>query len=153
MRKAVSIAIGMALVAVTAIAGFTLWGLQPHEQPGHAEFCFAEWCIAPAGLHVEDASTVVHAVARSEARGLTQRPDYPQAWLADASGRETGGPQPELNRAFGPGASFDVDLTFPVTTTGCLTFVVGEGAWPPFLGLGYSPSPFTERASWRLCPR
>jgi hypothetical protein len=28
---------------------------------------------------------------------------------------------------------------------------VSEGAWPPFLGLGYAPSPFTERASWQLC--
>jgi hypothetical protein len=152
VRRTLAISIGVVLVAVIAIGAFTLAGQEPHPQNGQAEFCFAEWCIAPDRLVADEGSTVVHAVIRSDARGITQRPDHPQAWIVDAGGHEIGGPQPALARALGPAASFATDLTFPVTMNGCTTFIVGEGGWPPFLGLGYAPSPFTERVSWRLCP-
>jgi len=134
------------------VAGLTLWGVQPRPQGDHAEFCFAEWCIAPASMDVRGSSTLVHAVVRSSALTITQRPDHPQAWLIDEAGRELGGPQHVLDQPVGPGQSFSADLTFASATLTCQTFVVSEGAWPPFLGLGYAPSPFTERVSWRLCP-
>jgi len=95
---------------------------------------------------------VVHVTVRSSALSIAQRPDHPQAWLVDRQGRQFGGPQPALDRKVGPGQSFDVDLSFRSVTLTCQTFVVAEGAWPGFLGLGYAPSPFTERVSWRLCP-
>lgn len=152
MRRAFLIAIVVLLVASIGTAAFTLRDLQPHPQTDHSEFCFGEWCIAPAQVLASAGSTVVHAVVWSEARGITQRPDHPEAWIVDADGREIGGPQPGLERALGPAASFETDLTFPAAVKGCTTFIVGEGAWPSFLGLGYAPSPFTERASWSLCP-
>lgn len=62
-----------------------------------------------------------------------------------------GGPQSRLDAAIGPGGHYSADLEFAITTVRCATFTVSEGAWPPFLGLGYAPSPFTERAAWHLC--
>jgi hypothetical protein len=150
MKPTVVVA-AVVVIATLAVAGLTLLGLQPHQQPGHTEFCFAEWCVAPAAMSDDGGSSRVGVVVRSDARGVTQRPDHPQAWLVDEAGHEVGGPQPALDRPLGPGASFTVDLVFAGASLGCSTFVVAEGAWPPFLGLGYTPSPFTERASWRLC--
>jgi hypothetical protein len=89
---------------------------------------------------------------RSDAKATTQRPDHPQAWLLDQSGAQAGGPQADLDRQVGPGESFDATLVFPVPASqACPRLVMSEGAWPAFLGLGYAPSPFTERVQWPLC--
>lgn len=150
VRAIVAVAAGV-LIVVLIVAGLTLQGLQAHPQGDHAEFCFAEWCIAPTSIDVRGRSTVVHAVVRSSALAMSQRPDHPQAWLVDVQGRQVGGPQPALDRRLDPGQSFDTDLSFTSAVSTCQTFVVSEGAWPTFLGLGYTPSPFTERVGWRLC--
>jgi len=150
MRAIAAVASGVLILGLT-VAGLTLWGMQPHPQGDHAEFCFAEWCIAPDSMDRSGSSTLVHTVVRSSALAIAQRPDHPQAWLVDGQGRQAGGPQPALDRPVSPGQSFDADLSFATATSTCQTFVVAEGAWPRFLGLGYAPSPFTERASWRLC--
>ncbi len=147
----VAVGIGLLILVVT-VAALALRGMQPDPQADHAEFCFAEWCVAPASMGMSGSSTVVHVVVRSSALGVTQRPDHPQAWLVDGQGRQMGGPQPTLDRPVGPGQSFNADLSFASGQPACNTFVVAEGAWPAFLGLGYAPSPFTERVSWRLCP-
>jgi hypothetical protein len=149
--KAVGVALVGLLLPVLAVAGFTLLGFQPHEQPEHEQFCFAEWCIAPTALTHAGSISVVRVQVRSDARSSTQRPDHPQAWLVDPQGRMVGGPVTELSGPVGPQAGYAADLSFAVATTRCSTFVVSEGAWPSFLGLGYTPSPFTERASWHLC--
>jgi len=151
VRAIVAISIG-ALILVLSLAGLTLRGTQPHPLGDHAEFCFAEWCIAPASMGISGSTTVVHAVVRSSALAIVQRPDHPQAWLVDGQGHQVGGPQPALARPVGPAESFNVDLSFASTALACQSFVVAEGAWPGFVGLGYAPSPFTERVSWRLCP-
>lgn len=131
---------------------FTVLGLQPHHQAGSARFCFAEWCVAPIGIQAAGDSTVVRVRVSSTALARAQRPDHLQAWLRSADGREAGGPQTDLNRVIEPGASYVAELTFRVRADArCLTFTVSEGGWPPFLGLGYAPSPFTERADWRVC--
>ncbi len=89
---------------------------------------------------------------RSDAKTASQHPDHPQAWLVEESGVQTGGPQPSLDRLVGPGESYDATLLFPVGAPGkCPKILVSEGAWPSFLGLGYAPSPFTERVDWPLC--
>lgn len=141
----------LALVLVVAVIGLSVLAQQPHPQPDHGTFCFAEWCITPIGLQANESTTLVDLVVDSTARSATQRPDHPQAWIVGPDGRMTGGPQPQLDGAIRPQQQYTVQLRFGVTTAGCATFLVSEGAWPPFLRLGYAPSPFTERASWRLC--
>lgn len=133
------------------IFGLTVLGLTPHQQPDDRRFCFAEWCIAPAGMTASGPTTIVRVNVRSEALAATQRPDHPQAWLDEGHGRVAGGPQGNLESPVAPGQQYSADLTFAVSTTGCARFIVSEGAWPPFLGLGYTPSPFTERAAWNVC--
>ncbi|HET7421327.1 MAG TPA: hypothetical protein VFL27_13205, partial [Candidatus Dormibacteraeota bacterium] len=139
------------ILALLTVSGLTLLGLKAHQQPDEQRFCFAEWCIAPAGITASGTTTVVHVNVRSEALSATQRPDHPQAWVDDGSGHMVGGPQSRLDRAIGPREQYAAALTFAIATTRCATFTVSEGAWPPFLGLGYAPSPFTERAAWQLC--
>jgi hypothetical protein len=151
-RSAVLVVAVAVLLVVLALLGLTLRGLQPQHQPDRAKFCFAEWCVTPVAIQPGGTESVVQLRVSSEARAVTQRPDHAQAWLSGADGRETGGPQPGLQRAIGPGAAYLATLRFPVAATAaCLTLTVSEGAWPPFLGLGYAPSPFTERVDWRLC--
>lgn len=151
MRKGIEVvAVGVILILLV-VAGLTFQGLRPHQQRDGERFCFAEWCINPAGITSSGSTTVVHVDVRSEARSKTQRPDHPQAWVDEGNGRMVGGPQSKLDPAVGPGEQYSADLTFGIATTRCATFTVSEGAWPPFLGLGYTPSPFTERAAWRLC--
>ena len=152
MRRVIAIFSAALVGVLLAIVGFTIWGLQPHEQDDHRRFCFGEWCVMPTTLTSVSSSTVVRVSVRSDAIASTQRPDHPQAWLVDRDGRMTGGPQGQLDLAVGPQQEYSVDLTFRVAAAGCLTFLVSEGAWPSFLHLGYAPSPFSERASWRLCP-
>ena len=152
MPRTVVIASGALIILALAVATLTVWGQQPHQQRDHAEFCFAEWCIAPISLTQRDASTAIDVEVQSQAMSATQRPDHPQAWLVDARGDLIGGPQPRLGVAIGPQQDYSTQLSFPVVTIRCTTFIVSEGAWPPFLALGYAPSPFTERASWQLCP-
>ena len=142
---------GLAILMLLVIAGLTFLGLKPHPQPDDQRFCFAEWCIAPAGITASVSTTVVHVNVSSDALSATQRPDHPQAWLDGGRGLMVGGPQSKLDARIGPGQRYSADLTFAVSTTRCATFTVSEGAWPPFLGLGYTPSPFTERAAWNLC--
>lgn len=149
--RPIVVAAAVVVTAALAVVGLTVLGLRPHPQPDHSEFCFAEWCVAPTAMSGDGGSSLVGVVVQSDARGVTQRPDHPQAWLVDEASHEVGGPQPALDRPLGPGDSFAVELVFAGASLGCSTFVVAEGAWPPFLGLGYTPSPFTERASWRLC--
>ena len=143
--------LGLVLIAL-ALAGLTLRGLQPRHQPDRQKFCFAEWCVTPIAIRSDSRSITVQVRVSSEARMRTQRPDHPQAWLRGADSNLIGGPQPALGRAIGPGAAYLATLTFPIAPgSGCMDFTVAEGGWPPFLGLGYSPSPFTERVVWRLC--
>lgn len=116
------------------------------------EFCFAEWCITPTAYRPGPESAEVAVHVRSDAKAAAQRPDHPQAWLVGQSGAPTGGPQAGLDRTIGPGESYDASLVFAVGAGGaCPRFLVSEGGWPPFLGLGYAPSPFTERVDWPLC--
>jgi hypothetical protein len=151
MGRTVAIASAGLIILVLAVAGLTVWGQQPHQQRDHDEFCFAEWCIAPNGVTQGQSTTAVEVEVRSHAISATQRPDHPQAWLVDQQGHVTGGPQPRLSGAIGPQQDYKTELAFPLVSSGCASFIVSEGAWPPFLGLGYAPSPFTERASWQLC--
>lgn len=151
MRKGFGVVSVLVVLVLLASVGFTLLGLNPHEQPDLGRFCFAEWCIAPTAITVGATGTVVRVNVSSDALSVTQRPDHPQAWVDDGHGGMIGGPQSGLNRAIGPGEQYSTDLTFASATAHCATFTVSEGAWPPSLGLGYTPSPFTERAAWHLC--
>lgn len=152
MRRGALILVIALLVVIVALVGLTVAGLQPRDQPDRQRFCFAEWCVAPLALRTAGGSTVVEVRVSSDAQAAAQRPDHPQAWLRGADGRVTGGPQAALERRIGPGAAYVASLTFPLPDgSGCATFTVGEGGWPAFLGLGYAPSPFGERADWRLC--
>ena len=141
---------GGPLLILLLVLGFTFLGLKPHQQPDDERFCFAEWCLAPTGITV-GSTTVVHVTVSSDALSVTQRPDHPQAWVDDGSGGMVGGPQGKLNSAIAPGQEYSADLTFGIAIKRCANFTVSEGGWPPFLGLGYTPSPFTERAAWHLC--
>ena len=151
MQKTVAIASAAVIILMLSVAGFTAWGQQPHHQRDLDQFCFAEWCIAPTAVTHSDSKTAVDVEVRSQARSATQRPDHPQAWVVDPKGKLIGGPQARLNQAIGPQQDYSTELVFPLVTGRCATFLVGEGAWPSFLGLGYAPSPFTETASWQLC--
>ena len=151
MRKALAVVLAAFVVTVVVIVALTAAGSRPAAQPDHREFCFSEWCVTPVSLSTTSTSTVVRVEVRSDARAATQRPDHPQAWLADSGGRMVGGPQARLAVEIGREQSYVAELPFPVMSSGCSTFVVAEGSWPAFLGLGYTPSPFTERVNWELC--
>jgi hypothetical protein len=150
-RTWVLLALAVVLLIVLALSGLTLLGLQSHHQSDRQTFCFAEWCVTPVALRAQNESIEVDVRVSSQAQAASQRPDHPQAWLGVSGGRATGGPQPALDRVLGPGAAYVAALKFSTAGVRCFTFTVSEGGWPPFLGLGYAPSPFTERADWRLC--
>lgn len=152
MRRKLILAVAIIAMAVVAVAGSTLAAMRPHEQAGLAPYCFAEWCVEPVSATTSAQGTVVQVKVSSTARAAAQRPDHPQAWITDSRGHAAGGPQPQLDRQIGPQASYVERLDFALPMTDCVDFVVAEGAWPRFLGLGYAPSPFTARAHWRLCP-
>src|SRR5262249_7381591 len=154
-RRRVVMAVGVAAIVVLAaagvIAGLTIAAMQPQQQHGLTRFCFAEWCIQPVAARTASDQTFVDVRVASTARAASQRPDHPPAWLTDSRGHSAGGPQSLLEREVGPGETYSARLVFAGAVSGCADFVVAEGAWLPFLGLGYAPSPFTERASWRIC--
>jgi hypothetical protein len=141
------------IVAVVGVAGSTyVVSRTVQHLPFQREFCFAEWCVTPTAYRPGPGSAGVAVHVRSDAKAATQRPDHPQAWLVEQSGALAGGPQAGLDRAIGPGQSYDLSLVFADGAGGaCPRFLVSEGGWPPFLGLGYAPSPFTERVDWPLC--
>lgn len=121
-------------------------------ETGGREHCFAEWCIAPQSTATGAQTVTVGVRVRSDAKQASQRPDHPQAWVIAAAGGQFGGPQYTLDRLLAPGDSYTTTLSFSVSQPGaCPTFLVSEGAWPPFLGLGDAASPFTEEVEWRLC--
>jgi hypothetical protein len=127
-------------------------GSSPVREAGAHEYCFAEWCVTPQSTTTDIQAVTVRVLVRSDAKQASQRPDHPQAWLIDAKGRQVGGPQPSLDAQLGPGESYVATLVFKTLQPGgCPMVMVGEGAWPAFLGLGYSPSPFTTRVEWRIC--
>jgi hypothetical protein len=146
--------LGLILVALIAVLGGIAVDRESspaQEADGH-EHCFAEWCIAPQSSTIGVQATTVRVRVRSDAKQASQRPDHPQAWLVDATGRKSGGPQHALDGLLGPGDSYTATLTFSTSQSGaCPRLLVSEGGWPPFLGLGYAPSPFTARVEWRLC--
>ena len=144
----------MVLVIVIGIAvGLQVaGGSSPHAQPSDREFCFAEWCIKPMSATWSPHLVKVVTRVRSDARAISQRADHPQAWLVDSDSRRTGGPQTTLDRLVAPGESYEATLDFATTSPNtCFGLLVSEGAWPPWLGLGYAPSPFTEKVQWRIC--
>jgi hypothetical protein len=142
--------LALVVVVVGAIA-FSRDGNPATEAGGH-EHCFAEWCIAPRSTTIGIQTVTVSVQVRSDAKQASQRPDHPQAWLIDATGRQIGGPQHALDGVLAPGDSYVANLTFSSSTPGtCPRLLVAEGGWPPFLGLGYAESPFTARVEWRLC--
>ncbi len=143
----------LVIVAVVGVAGSTyLVNRTVQHLLFQREFCFAEWCITPVAYYPGPESAEVSVHVRSDAKAASQRPDHPQAWLVEQSGELAGGPQAGLDRTIGPGQSYDVSLVFAGGAWGvCPRFLASEGGWPPFLGLGYAPSPFTERVDWPLC--
>lgn len=145
-------AVALLLVVAAAFAALMSAAATVHQSRYGQEFCFAEWCVTPTSYDPGSVSVHVGMHVRSDARATTQRPDHPQAWLLDNSGAQAGGPQASLDRQVGPGESFDANLVFPAPASRtCPRLVMSEGAWPAFLGLGYAPSPFTERVEWPLC--
>ncbi len=141
------------IVATVGVVGsiYVINGTAVHL-PYQREFCFAEWCVTPTAYYPGPDSAEVSVHVRSDAKALSQRPDHPQAWLVEQSGALVGGPQGGLDRTAGPAQSYDVSLVFAARAAGaCPRFLMSEGAWPSFLGLGYAPSPFTERVDWPLC--
>jgi hypothetical protein len=140
----------VAIVLVGAIA-FT-WPRNPAVVPGGQEHCFGEWCIAPQSAAMDSQMMTVTVKVRSDAKQASQRPDHPEVWVIDAAGRQFGGPQPSIDRLVGPGDTYTSTLTFNTPDPGtCPRLRISEGGWPPFLGLGYSASPFTATVEWRLC--
>jgi hypothetical protein len=142
------------VVAAIVVGGAIALSRQnsPTTEAGGHEHCFAEWCIALRSTTVGAQTVVVRVTVRSDAKQASQRPDHPQAWVIDAAGRQIGGPQTSLDRLVAPGDSYTTTLSFGVSRPGaCLSLLVSEGAWPPFLGLGYTASPFTAKVQWRLC--
>jgi hypothetical protein len=146
--------LGAALVLVIAVVGAIAIDREgsPTQEAGGREHCFAEWCIAPRSTTIGTQVVTVSVLVRSDAKQASQRPDHPQAWLIDATGRQIGGPQHELDSLLAAGDSYMANLTFSTSQPGaCPKLLVAEGGWPPFFGLGYAPSPFTARVEWRLC--
>ena len=146
--------LGGILVLVTAVVGVIVLEQQsgPATEAGSNEHCFAEWCIAPESTTIGIQAVMVRVRVRSDAKQAFQKPDHPQAWVIDGSGRQSGGPQNALDGEFGLGDSYMATLTFSTSNAGtCPRLLVSEGGWPPFLGLGYAASPFTARVEWRLC--
>jgi hypothetical protein len=140
----------LAAVLVGAVTVYSRSNLA-HEAEGH-EHCFAEWCIGPQSTTTNAQVLTVRVRVRSDAKQASQRPDHPQAWVIDATGRKIGGPQPALDRLVAPGDTYVADLTFGTSEPGtCPRLLVSEGGWPSFLGLGYAASPFTASVEWRLC--
>jgi hypothetical protein len=145
---------GGVLVVVIAVVGALVVDREsgPAQEAGGHEYCFAEWCIAPQSTTIGAQAVTVRVRVRSDAKQTSQKPDHPQAWVIDATGRERGGPQHALDRLLAPGDSYLATLTFSTTQPGtCPRLLVSEGGWPPILGLGYAASPFTARVEWRLC--
>ncbi|HEY1162328.1 MAG TPA: hypothetical protein VGF78_04580 [Candidatus Dormibacteraeota bacterium] len=141
------------LLGIALAGGIALYtqGSPALEAAGH-EHCFAEWCIAPVLSTIEAQSVSVSVRVRSDAKQASQRPDHPQAWVIDASGRKIGGPQHVLDLLVAPGDSYIATITFRTPQPGtCPRLRVSEGGWPSFLGLGYAASPFTSQVEWRLC--
>ena len=144
----------MVVLLLIVVAGVMAagWESSPTIETAGHEHCFAEWCIAPQASSDQQRAVTVQVAVRSDAKQASQRPDHPQAWLIDAAGRQVGGPQPALDGLMGPGDVYTAALTFTAADPGnCPRLVISEGGWPPFLGLGYAPSPFTAEAEWRLC--
>jgi len=128
------------------------WESSLAQEAGGHEHCFAEWCIAPQSTTIGPQAVTVRVRVRSDAKQASQKPDHPQAWVIDARGRESGGPQHLLDGLVAPDGSYLATLTFTISEPGtCPRLLVSEGGWPPFLGLGYAASPFTARVEWRLC--
>lgn len=124
----------------------------PTKEGGGHDYCFAEWCVARQSTAFGSQSVAVRVLVRSDAKQASQRPDHPQAWVIDATGRQIGGPQHALDGMVAPGDSYMASLSFSTPQPGdCSTFLVSEGAWLAFLGLGYASSPFIARVEWRLC--
>jgi hypothetical protein len=146
--------LGGALVLVIAVVVVIAVAHEgsPEQEPGGREHCFAEWCIAPRSTTIGIQSLTVSVLVRSDAKQASQRPDHPQAWVIDGTGRQIGGAQPSLDGLLEAGDSYIANLTFNTSEPGtCPRLLVAEGGWPSFLGLGYAPSPFTARVEWRLC--
>ena len=146
--------LGGVLVLVVAVVGAIAVDREssPAQEAGGHEYCFAEWCIAPQSTTIGIEAVTVLVRVRSDAKQASQRPDHPQAWVIDATGRQIGGPQHALDGLLAPGDSYMATLTFSTSQPGtCPRLLVSEGGWPPFLGLGYAASPFTARVEWRLC--
>ena len=154
MSLPISRLIGAAVIAAIDVAGAVLVTQQnaPVLETGGHEYCFAEWCIVPSRASLDLQAVTVMVTVRSDAKQASQRPDHPQVWVIDSAGRQVGGPQHSLDRLISPGDSYTSALTFNTQDAGtCPRLRVSEGAWPAFLGLGYTPSPFTASAEWRLC--
>jgi hypothetical protein len=146
--------LGGVLALVVAVVGAIAVDREssPAKEAGGHEYCFAEWCIAPKSTTIGAQAVTVLVRVRSDAKQASQKPDHPQAWVIDARGRQSGGPQHVLDGPLAPGGSYLATLTFSTSQPGtCPTLLVSEGGWPPFLGLGYAASPFTARVEWRLC--
>lgn len=145
--------VGFLVLGVAVIGGLAAGQeSSPVLEPGDHEYCFTEWCIAPQSTAADIREITVQVQVRSDAKQASQRPDHPRAWLLEATGREVGGPQPALDRLLAPGDSYVTTLAFETSQAGaCPMLVVSEGGWPPFLGLGYAPGPFTARVQWRIC--
>ncbi len=147
------VALLLVIVAAAVIAGLTFAGsVTIRHVPYQHEFCFAEWCVTPTSYETAPGAERIDLQVRSDAKAASQRPDHPQAWLVVRSGEQVGGPQPGLDRLVGPGEAYDTTLVFTDGDAGaCPHLLMSEGAWPSFTGLGYAPSPFTERVDWPLC--
>ena len=146
--------LGGILVFVAAVVGVIVLEQEsgPAQEAGSNEHCFGEWCIAPESTTIDLQAVTVRVRVRSDAKQASQKPDHPQAWVSDAMGRQSGGPQHALDRQLGPGDSYMATLIFSTSKPGtCPKLLVSEGGWPPFLGLGYAASPFTATVEWRLC--
>jgi hypothetical protein len=151
--RRLAIVVAPILLGATLLVAMTIAAsVSRQHQPFGREFCFAEWCVAPTSYQPNATGVDVGLHVRSDAKAALQRPDHPQAWLESQPGQSTGGPQPSLDRQVGPGETYDAVLAFPIPAPrSCPRLVVSEGAWPSFVGLGYAPSPFTERVDWPLC--
>jgi hypothetical protein len=145
--------VGSLALGIVVVGGIVAeQSTRPLREPGGHEHCFAEWCVAPQSTETDIQAITVRVRVRSDAKQASQRPDHPQAWLLDATGHKVGGPQPSLDRLLAPGDSYVTNLVFKTSAPeACSMLLVSEGGWPPFLGFGYAPSPFTTQVEWRIC--